>query len=29
MALTQIEVKNWQKVARKYLDKAGIVLTTE
>ena len=28
MALTQIEVKNWQKVAREYLDKAGIVLTT-
>ena len=29
MALTQKEVKNWQKVAREYLDKAGIVLTTE
>ena len=29
MALTQIEVKNWEKVAREYLDKAGIVLTTE
>ena len=28
MALTQIEVKNWKKVAREYLDKAGIVLTT-
>jgi len=29
MALSQLEVKNWQKVAREYLDKAGIVLTTE
>ena len=29
MALTQIEVKNWQKVAHEYLDEAGIVLTTE
>ena len=24
MALTQKEVNNWQKVAREYLDKAGI-----
>ena len=29
MAQTQKEVKNWQKVAREYLDKAGIALTTE
>ena len=29
MELTQIEVKNWQKVAIEYLDKAGITLTTE
>ncbi len=29
MALSQIEVKNWQKIAHEYLDKAGIVLTTE
>ena len=29
MGLTQKEVKNWQKVAREYLDKAGIALTSE
>ena len=28
MELTQIEVKNWQKVAIEYLDKAGTVSYT-
>ncbi len=29
MAMTRVEVEKWQQVAQEYLDKAGIVLTSE